>query len=423
MNRRSPLLRVAHALVGVINLVSKAPTGDKEVLLNRRTLGVTDAATWLSHRLSKDVGVSLLAAGTTQSAEDVDGDGWADQARARRWSIRPRLNAVDARGRSLFVTAGLGYDDRSGGSLGGGSLPKGQQFTKALLSRRADIGATASVPSCGSGTLAVRFAYSSSARERTFGPGPREDDRMSTGFLEVTRSCVTARTTTVLGGAVQVDEFADKLNRAFDHRWFTPGVFVTSEHTIGAFTLSASIRGDAHPDAGTQLTERVSVLVKPTEGWSVRASVGTGVAAPAATTEETEATGLRAIVAGRPLQPEKSVGAMLDVNGEIAGGELLVTAYGSTISAAIQLADSTAAGGSAMLHNAGAATRIGGVEAAAVWRFGISKLIATYGYSRGSRLNPMTAFREDMPMIPRHRFGLDLMFEKRGAYRGGLEGT
>ena len=35
-------------------------------------------------------------------------------------------------------------------------------------------------------------------------------------------------------------------------------------------------------------------------------------------TEETEATGLRAVVPGRPLSPEKSVAAMLDINGEIA---------------------------------------------------------------------------------------------------------
>ena len=40
----------AQALGGVINLVSKPPTGKNEILLNRRTLGVTDAATWLSRR-------------------------------------------------------------------------------------------------------------------------------------------------------------------------------------------------------------------------------------------------------------------------------------------------------------------------------------------------------------------------------------
>ncbi|HZI26613.1 MAG TPA: TonB-dependent receptor plug domain-containing protein, partial [Gemmatimonadaceae bacterium] len=73
------------ALGGVINLVSKPPSGRNEVLLNRRTMGVTDAATWLSRRLNSTTGVSLLASGTLQDSWDVDSDGWADQSRARRW--------------------------------------------------------------------------------------------------------------------------------------------------------------------------------------------------------------------------------------------------------------------------------------------------------------------------------------------------
>ena len=100
------------ALGGVINLISKPPTGRSEVLLNRRTMGVTDAATWLSQRFSDNAGISLLMSGTIQSAADPDDDGWSDQPRARRWGIRPRFSSGDASGRSLFVTAGYGYDDR-----------------------------------------------------------------------------------------------------------------------------------------------------------------------------------------------------------------------------------------------------------------------------------------------------------------------
>src|SRR5687768_12939003 len=106
------------ALGGVINLISKPPTGRSEVLLNRRTMGVTDAATWLSRRFSDNSGISLLMSGTVQGAADPDNDGWSDQPRARRWGIRPRFSHVDAGGRSAFVTAGYAYDDRQGGTLG-----------------------------------------------------------------------------------------------------------------------------------------------------------------------------------------------------------------------------------------------------------------------------------------------------------------
>jgi outer membrane receptor for ferrienterochelin and colicins len=411
------------ALGGVINLVSKPPTGKSELLLNRRTLGVTDAATWLSRRLSPGTGVSLLASGTLQSAWDIDDDGWGDQARGRRWNVRPRLASVDARGRSLFVTAGFGYDKREGGTLAGGLAPDGAPFREGLTSRRADLGATAHVPLRDSADIAVRFALSGNWRERHFGPGPAEDDRTATGFLELTRGFVTGRSAIVLGGVLQLDDFENTLNRSFDHRWLTPSLFVTTERPVGPVTLSASVRGDVHPEAGLQLTQRLALLAKPAEDWSVRVSGGTGFAAPTATTEETEGIGLRAIRPGAGLERERSYGAMLDIGGEIAGAELLVTAYGSVISGAIQLADVGDGSGEGILRNAEGGTRIGGVEAAALWRFGAGgKFLLTYGYSRGSRTDAVSAVREPIPLLPRHRVGGDLMYERPGKFRLGIEG-
>ena len=410
------------ALGGVINLVSKPATGKSELLLNRRTLGVTDAATWLSHRFNENVGASLLASGTVQSAFDRDNDGWADQARARRWNVRPRVTATDADGRSLFVTAGYGYDSRNGGTLGNASTPGGTAFAEGLTSRRADVGARAVLPVGDSGNVAFRFAVSGNRHRREFGPGPIEADRVTTGFLEATRSTVLSGSALVLGSALQLDEFKNSLNTRYDHSWFTPSVFATAERPVGAFTLSASARGDAHPEAGVQLTERVAMLAKPAEGWSVRLSAGTGFAAPTATTEETEAIGLRAIRAGAELRRERSYGSMFDLSGQLAGAEVLITAYGSVIDDAIQLADADDGSGGALLRNASGNTRVAGIESAAVWRFEGGKFLATYGYMNGSRPDGTTGARERLPLVPRHRAGGDLMFEKPGVYRGGIEG-
>src|SRR5687768_6973088 len=153
------------SLGGVINLVSKPPNGRNEVLLNRRTMGVTDVATWLSRTFSEHSGLSLLMSGTTQAAADPDDDGWSDQPRARRWSVRPRFSSTSASSRSLFVTAGYGYDDRQGGTLGNALAPDGSPFREGLLGRRMDIGATLRLPRADSGHLAMRLAFSSNARD------------------------------------------------------------------------------------------------------------------------------------------------------------------------------------------------------------------------------------------------------------------
>ena len=412
------------ALGGVINLVSKPPTGKGEILLNRRTMGVTDAATWLSRRVTPATGISLLASGTLQSAWDVDDDGWGDQPRARRWSVRPRLATLDARGRSLFVTAGLGYDRRDGGTIGAAQAPNGEPFREGLTSRRADLGATAGIPLRDSGYVAVRFALATNWRQRRFGSGPPEDDRSSTGFLELTRTVAGSRSAIVLGAVLQVDDFANNLNPGYDYRWLAPGLFVTAERAAGPFTLSASVRGDAHPEAGLQLTERLAILARPVPGWSLRVSAGTGFGAPTARTEETEAIGLRAIRPGAELKRERSLGAMLDLNGDLAGAELLVTVYGSLISDAIQVANAGDGSGEGILRNADQRTRTSGVEAAALWRFGAGgKFLLTYGFAHGSRPDAESGTREPMPLLPRHRIGGDLMYERPGKYRFGIEGV
>jgi outer membrane receptor for ferrienterochelin and colicins len=411
------------ALGGVINLISKPPTGKKEVLLNRRTLGVTDAATWLSGRLSPSTGLSFLASATVQDDWDVDEDGWGDQAEARRWGVRPRLATVDQRGRSLFATAGYGYDQREGGTVEGAVAPDGQPFREGLTSKRADIGATATVPLRDSGSVAMRFALAANWRDREFGPGPVESDRTSTGFLEMTRSFVGAKGATVIGGALQLDDFDNELNGSYNHSWLTPGIFVTAERQVGPVILSASLRGDFHPEAGFQLTERLALLTKPSDEWSIRVSAGTGFAAPTATTEETEAIGLRAIQPGAELERERSFGAMLDVNGRLAGAEVLITAYGSSIEDAVQLAEAGHGSHDGVLRNASGSTRVGGVEAAAIWRFGAGgKFLLTYGHAQGSRTDANTGDREDAPLLPRNRIGGDLMYERPGSYRFGIEG-
>jgi outer membrane receptor for ferrienterochelin and colicins len=410
------------ALGGVINLVSKPPTGKSEVLVNRRTMGVTDAATWLSHRFDDAVGASLLASGTVQSAADVDRDGWSDQARARRWGVRPRLVAADEQGRSLFVTAGYGYDSRHGGTLGGAPRPGETAFREGLTSRRADVGARLVIPLRDSGNAALRFALSGNRREREFGSGPLEREGTTTGFLELTRTITGARGATLVGSSLQLDRFANSLNERYDHRWITPSLFATTEYAVGPVVLSLSARGDLHPEAGLQRTERAAALIRPVEGWSVRLSGGTGFSAPTATTEETEAIGLRALRPGPELRRERGYGSMLDVNGRLGGVELLVTGYGSVVKDAIQLADVGDGSGDGILLNAPASTRIAGVEGAAIWRFDGGKFLGTYGYSRGTRPDATTGVREAIPMIPRHHVGGDLMLEREGVYRGGIEG-
>src|SRR3546814_2132129 len=65
-----------------------------------------------------------------QSRQDFNGDGWADLAGYRRWTVRPRLFWKGASGAKVYLTAGAMTEQREGGTLPGRTAPDGQPFVQ-----------------------------------------------------------------------------------------------------------------------------------------------------------------------------------------------------------------------------------------------------------------------------------------------------
>jgi outer membrane receptor for ferrienterochelin and colicins len=86
------------ALGGVVNLISRRPAGEREILLNQTTRGGTDGILWASGELSEQWGYTFLGGGHRQLTHDVSGDGWADLPGYRRAVLRPRLFWNDGAG-------------------------------------------------------------------------------------------------------------------------------------------------------------------------------------------------------------------------------------------------------------------------------------------------------------------------------------
>ena len=58
---------------------------------------------------------TLTAGVHDQSRQDVNGDGWADLAGYRRYSVRPRIWWNEGQDQSLYLTAGITEERREGG--------------------------------------------------------------------------------------------------------------------------------------------------------------------------------------------------------------------------------------------------------------------------------------------------------------------
>lgn len=407
----------AGAMGGVVNLLARrpaeAPTYD--ALLNASTLGATDAVMFLSTARREGWSGSLLAGGHGQVRSDRDDDGWADLAGYRRGVVRPRAFWAGGPGRSAFVTAGVTWENRDGGTMDGAVLPAtGLAYREALDTRRSDIGATVQTILRERFVLTGRGAAAWQAHEHTFG-AVRERDRHRTLFGELALRGSAGSSTWVAGLAYERDAYRPRDLPRFAYTYDVPGLFAQADVQPASWLgLSAGARVDGHSEYGTFVSPRVSALARAGE-WSSRASFGRGFFAPTPLTEETEAAGLSRVTIARPLRAERGTSASVDLTRAYAAGTVTATLFGSRISHPLEVDRS---GAYTLFNQTAAATNVGG-ELLGTFRRGGYGLTATYTYVRARE--GASGQRTDAELTPRHSAGLVGMWEADDVGRVGLE--
>ena len=412
----------ASALGGVVNLLSRrpAPEGERELLLNQTSLGGTDAILWLSDELNTSWGYTLLASGHRQSQADVDDDGWADLPSYRRAVARPRMFWNNQRGSSLLVTAGGMLEERIGGTTGSAVTPAGTGFVESIDTRRADAGLGARFLLNEERLLNVRGSVSWLDHEHGFGP-TIEPDAHTTAFAEAALSGTYGRHTWVAGAALQYERYTADAVRAFDYTYAVPGVFAQDEFMPADWlTLALSARLDHHSEYGSHINPRASVLLRPADEWTVRASAGSGFFAPTPWTEETEAVGLSRL---QPLQlgAERARSASLDVSRTLGALELNATAFASQIVDPVQARLAAGVPGRLELFNADGNVRTHGTELLARYHREGIHVTATHVYLRSTEPHPAGDGRREVPLSPRHTAGIVAAWEQEERGRLGAE--
>jgi iron complex outermembrane receptor protein len=396
----------AGAMGGVINLVSRVPGAEpaRELLINRSTLGGTDAVAFLGQPLGGGWGFTFLGGGHWQERVDVNDDTWSDLPRYARGIARPRLFWSDDKGNRVFATVGITIEDREGGS---------PSHVEALDTRAFDAGYLDQRVVRGAYLITTRAAVSSKDHKHRFGE-IREDDRHTTGFGEVTVRGSAGSHTWVAGAAVEIDRYDNDDVPQFDHEFTIPGVFVQDDVMLKPWlSMSGSARVDHHSEYGTFVSPRVSALVR-SGAWNGRASFGTGFFGPSALTEETEAAGLTRLTMPQALSAETGRSASLDITRTSGPLSTTVTVFASRVGDSITVDRDT----EYAIRNAEKTTN-SGVELLATLRAEPFAVTGTYTYvrSREFDVDGIT----DVALTPRHSGGLVAMWEKEDTGRIGVE--
>lgn len=409
----------ATAMGGIVNLISRRPENEREFLLNQSTLGGTDGVLWLAGDPDGAWGYTLLASGHYQDMADVDEDGWADVPGYWRAVARPRLFWDDGEGSSVFFTVGGMLEEREGGTVPGGTTPDGTPYAENLDTRRADAGLVGNWLLSDTRRLSARGSATLQRHDHLFGTVV-ERDQHGTEFGEVALSGEDGRHLWVVGAAFQHDRYEGQDVPAFDYSYWIPGVFAQDEFALTrSVTLSASARFDRHSEYGSFFSPRLSAMFRPDE-WVVRASVGTGFSAPSPFTEETEAIGLSRLLPLASLEPERVLGAMVDVGRAVGPWELNATLFGSRIADPLMVQPDGL--GSVELVNAGEPVQTWGTELLARYHQGPIHLTATHVFTRSTEATiPTATDRWAVPLTPRNALGLVGAYEVEGRGRAGIE--
>lgn len=406
------------ALGGVINLVTRRPTADHEgeLLLNATTRSGADAVLWASGPVSPELGYTWLTGGHIQSAEDVDGDDWADLPRYRRFVTRPKFSLTTGAG-TLDMTAGVTAERRRGGLI---SEIEGRQ---SIDTDRVDFGATGRRP-IGAGIGVAKATYVRLAHRHGYGERGAGlisyDDRHEAATVEGSLLWSRGKHTLVAGGGFDAQWYRRDAPGA-NYTWTAPSVFVQDDITLSdAATLSISGRADLHSEYGLLWSPRATVRYRPAE-WDMRLSVGRGAFAPTIFVEEVEEAGVHHVGSSRPDKAETAESASVDVTREFGPLSLSVTGFASVVHDPVS---ATIAGNRIEVFNATDsenAIRIHGVESFARVRKGPWVATATHTWLKATEGGDIAGSRVAVPLTPRQTVGIIAAWEQHGTARVGFE--
>jgi len=406
----------AGAMSGVVNLVSKRPDEkiERQVLFNASTRGGVDGGAWYSAPLSERWALTLLGSVNGQKQGDIDDDGWSDLPKYQRAVVRPRVFWDNDAGRSFFATVGGTWENRTGGTMPGMTLPGDGPYVEALDTRRSDVGAAFQTLSANGLVWSTRASWATAHQDHRFGETIERDDH-DNGFAEFTVRRTIAHHTIVGGVAIDRDRFQPLDTPQFAYAYTTPGVFVQDDVDVARWlALSASGRLDHLSGFGSFFNPRISGLLRRGE-WSSRLSFGTGFSAPTPITEETEAAGLSRLSVEGQLAAERAMNASVDLTRVAGPLTATLTGFYSQISHPVEVERSE----QYLLHNLEAPTKNAGVEALAIWKTDDLSIVANYAFVRSREVTDEG--RVEVPLTPRHSVGIDGAWEVGDVFRLGVE--
>ncbi len=206
----------------------------------------------------------------------------------------------------------------------------------------------------------------------------------------------------------------------FDYRFSSPSVFMQDEIAFtDKWTLAISARADMHSEYGVLATPRISLLARPSAGWTVRVAAGTGAFAPTPFTEETEETGLSRLRPLSGLRAERARDTSLDVTRVFGSIEVTGTVFGSVVLESCR--DEISRRWVGRVCQRPESTRTAGTELLVRYRREGFVALATHAWTRSTEFDVNESVQRAVPLTPAHAASMNAIWEGDEWGRFGIE--
>lgn len=306
------------AIAGLVNLVSKVPTAERELsfLANATSARGLDLSAFYSQKFKK-TGVTVFASRNTGSAYDPADIGLTAIPKFERYTINPRLFIY---GKKTNANIGFSYitEKRTGGSMdyikhdtpGYFERNKTNRFTTQF-----DVQHKLNENS----SLNVKSNFSNFSRLITI-PAYIFEGTQQSSYSEFNFTYKKEKTFWIAGLNFLSDDFKEKQHNTTvlrNYSYNTYGAFVQNTWSPAAnFTLETGLRGDYVKQYGFVLLPRISAMFKATQKLTIRLGGGLGYKTPTVFNEDAEKMQFQNIlpINQQTAHNERSVGGNLDFN-------------------------------------------------------------------------------------------------------------
>jgi len=421
------------AIAGVVNFISKMP-GEKaeyNFMFNQSHIGQTNIGAYASQKKGK-FGYTILGLYNFQKAYDVDKDDFSELPKSNNFTINPRLFFYPGASLSIMLGNSFTRGLNTGGDMEmikGNTTPGHSYFEKNKTVRNST---TLEIDKRFANRTALKLKQSVSIFDRHINIPNYEFSGKSTNSFTDLSLLFIKRKHTVIGGLNAVyDKFTQEIVNTHNTRTFTSGIYLQDTWDIsdrlklesGIRVDHADLRSNNYSEKQTFVLPRISALFKLTDKISSRIGGGLGYKMPTIFTEQTERLQYQDMLPLNNVVAERSAGGTADINYKTKiGGHLLFSInqlfFYTSINKPLVL--QTDLFGNNSFANASKPITSSGFETNLkfIYKEDLKFFVGyTFTNARATYL-PSNQF---LPLLPKNKLNLTLMYEKEDNFKLGLE--